>query len=44
MPETNCFNYHVERACKSCFDLKSQNKTNSLEVTKLKRQPPNEKY
>ena len=40
-PETNCFNCEMERACKTCLDLISQNKTYSTDINMLKRRPPN---
>ena len=36
------FNCEMERACKSCLDLKSQKKTYSTGVNMLKKTPPNE--
>ena len=43
-PRMNCFNCEMERACKVCLDLKSQNKTYSTDNNTLKRKPPNEKH
>ena len=40
----NCFNCEIVRACKTCLDLISQNKTYSTDNIMLKRQPPNEKH
>ena len=40
----NCFNYELERTCKTCLDLISQNKTNSTDINSLKRKPANENY
>ena len=38
-PKMNCFNCEMKRACKSCLDLISQNKTYSTDINMLKRKP-----
>ena len=38
-----CF-IKMSKACKSCLNLESQNKTYSTDINLLKRQPPNEKH
>ena len=40
----NCFNCELERACKSCLDLISRNKSYSTDINMLKRKPANENY
>ena len=40
----NCFNCEMERACKTCLDLISQKKKFSIDITMLRRKPPNEKH
>ena len=41
-PKMNCFICEMERACKSCLNLRSQKKTYSTDINLLKRKPPNE--
>ena len=40
----NCFNCEMERSCKTCLDLISQEKTYSTDINTLKRKPPHEKH
>ena len=40
-PKMNCFNWEMERGCKTSLDLISQKKTYSTDFNMLKRKPPN---